>query len=110
MGIEIHFMPDEPTMFGTGAFVPRIACDHCGEAIEDMELGVYVMVNRAAACPQVPRFGHKGKCHDAIEAKLEAETGSAGWEELSVLPVRLANSMNPKWPTVKYVISAEATI
>ena len=63
-----------------GRFVPLLTCETCGRRIEDPEMAVVVFDLHARA-RQIPRFAHKGVCHDAADERIRQAGGYPGWNE-----------------------------
>jgi hypothetical protein len=94
-----------------GRYRPVVACDHCGEEIDDARQGNYqwrVEENGNPADGGLIFFTHK-RCCRPFE---ESNGGRVGWcwTPLSCLPVFLVNNLSLDWEKAKETAQLMASL
>jgi hypothetical protein len=75
MSIAIHMIE--------GRFCPLVTCDTCAKRITDPTMAAVVFEMNPSTGTTAPRFVHKGRCHEAMDARMESPEGyRPGWNEL----------------------------
>lgn len=84
MTIRMVYEETLESAFGMGGYVPRVACDACGQLIEDSIEGLvlWVVTNEDSNVIQPVFHVHRGACDDRLRKKLEVGNGHTYWEGL----------------------------
>jgi hypothetical protein len=103
MGIRIACDPAQESLLGNGVSFPVVVCDFCGQRINHVYDGVYLMsvadLTDASRTTEV-FFAHRDRaddrgdpvdrCHRGLERRLsDAGVTGLGWEELAHFPTQL---------------------
>jgi len=83
------------TAFGDGGYIPRFACDGCGQLIDDPieALVLWVVTSADDAVIQSVFHVHRGACDQRLKHRLEAGGGVTYWEGLAEHTLHLANNV-----------------
>jgi hypothetical protein len=97
MAIRMEYDHTLESSLGTGGYVPRVACDSCGQLIDDPIEGLvlWVVTDVVDVAIQPVFHVHRGACDDRLRKKLEAGTGHTYWEGLLEHTLHVVENIAP---------------